>query len=86
MAEIVYVLCGLTSAACAFLLVRSYLSTRTRLLLWSSVCFLGLAANNVLVFIDKVVTGHTIDLSIHRSAIALTSMLILVFGLIWDAP
>ncbi len=85
MAELVYVLCGLTSAACAFLLVRSYFNNRTRLLLWSSACFLGLAANNVLVFVDKV-ASPSIDLSVHRSAIALLSMLILVFGLIWDAP
>jgi hypothetical protein len=81
----VYVLCGLTSAACALLLVRSYVKSRTRLLLWNSACFLGLAANNVLVYVDKV-ASPTIDLSIHRSAIALVSMLILVFGLVWDAP
>ncbi len=85
MAEIVYLLCGLTSAACAVLLVRSYFATRSRLLLWSSLCFLGLAANNVLVFVDKV-TAPQIDLSVPRSAIALVSMMILVFGLIWDAP
>ena len=35
----VYVLCFLTSAACAWLLGRSYARTGTRLLLWSSVCF-----------------------------------------------
>jgi hypothetical protein len=85
MAELVYVLCGLTSAACATLLVRSYFANRSRLLLWSSICFLGLALNNALVFVDKV-TSPEIDLSVHRSAIALISMLILVFGLIWDAP
>ena len=44
-ATIVYVLCFLTSVACAWLLGRSYQRGRTRLLLWSSVCFGFLAAD-----------------------------------------
>ena len=35
----VYVLCLLTSLACAVLLLRSYRQTRIRLLLWSGLCF-----------------------------------------------
>ena len=40
---VVYVLCFLTSAACAWLLGRSYRQNGTGLLLWSSVCFVFLA-------------------------------------------
>ena len=40
-ARAVYVLCALTSLGCAVLLVRGYLESRARLLLWSSVSFVG---------------------------------------------
>ncbi len=84
MAELVYMLCLLTSTACAALLIRSYVQTRTRLLLWSSLCFAGLAANNALLFVDRVLVPD-VDLSLWRSLVALISIAILVFGLIWDA-
>jgi hypothetical protein len=84
MAEIVYLLCALTSLACAALLIRSYLAARTGLLLWSSVCFAGLAANNSLLFVDLVLVPSAIDLSIYRGGIALCSMLVLIYGLIWE--
>jgi hypothetical protein len=48
MAETVYILCALTSLACAVLLVRGYRRTPSRLLLLSSFCFVGLALNNAL--------------------------------------
>ena len=84
MAETVYSLCAILSIACATLLVRGYLRSRARFLLWSALCFVGLAANNILLFVDKVVLP-TADLSLWRSAAALIAMLLLVFGLIWDA-
>ncbi|TAJ96979.1 MAG: hypothetical protein EPO39_19640, partial [Candidatus Manganitrophaceae bacterium] len=55
MAEIVYALSGITSLACAVLLLRSYARNQTRLLLWSSLCFFGLALNNFLLFTDLVI-------------------------------
>lgn len=79
----VYMLCFLTSAACAFLLVRSYRRTRARLLLWSSLCFLFLAANNLVVFFDMlVVPDH--DLRLLRHLLALAGVSVLLFGFIWD--
>jgi hypothetical protein len=84
MAETVYILCMLTSAVCAYLLLKSYRSTRTRLLLWSSLCFVGLALNNLLLFADLVVVP-TVDLSIWRNLSALAALSILVFGLVWDS-
>lgn len=84
MAESVYILCMLTSLCCAFLLLRSYRSSRTRLLLWSSLCFIGLALNNMLLFADLVV-APTIDLSLSRNAIALLALIVLIVGLVLDS-
>ena len=43
MAEVIYVLCAVTSVVCAVLLQRQYAKTGTTLLAWSAVCFAGLA-------------------------------------------
>ena len=83
-AEAVYLLCALTSIACAAMLVRGYLASRSKLLLWSSLCFVGLALNNTLLFLDLVVVP-TVDLSAWRTGSALVWITILVFGLVWDA-
>jgi hypothetical protein len=80
---IVYVLCFATSSACAFLLGRSYRSTGARLLLWSALCFLFLAANNLLLLIDMLVI-RDVDLRIGRLALALAAVGILLFGFVWD--
>ncbi|MET0342281.1 MAG: DUF5985 family protein [Polyangiales bacterium] len=85
MAELVYLLCMLTSIACAMLLVRGYRHHRTRILLWSILCFTGLALNNALLFVDLAMLPATIDLSMLRAIVALASVSILVIGLIWDA-
>ena len=84
MAELTYVLCALTSILCAILLARGYTRTRTRLLLWSTLCFAGLAINNILLFIDLVVLPD-VNLMLIRSGSALFSVLLLVIGLIWEA-
>lgn len=85
MAEIVYILCMLTSAGCAFLLLRSFQRTRTRLLLWSSVCFIGLAVNNFLLFIDLVVMADSMSILLVRNATAFVALLALVYGLVMDS-
>lgn len=84
MAEAVYILCGLTSAACAVLLVLGYRRSRARLLLWSALCFVGLAVNNGMLFLDLVVFTR-VDLFLYRTGAALTGVLLLLFGLIWDS-
>jgi hypothetical protein len=83
MAAVIYSLCAITSALCAWLLIRAYLRTRSRLLLWSSICFAGLALNNVALWVDKLVLP-TIDLSVVRTLIALCATLVLLYGLIWE--
>lgn len=91
MAEIVYLLCAGTSILCAFLLFNGYRQNQTRLLFWSSLCFSGLAANNILLFFDLVITADRsltflgIDLSVWRAMLALGSISMLIYGLIWDA-
>jgi hypothetical protein len=85
MAEAVYLLCAATSVACAGLLLRGYLRQRTRLLLWSSVCFVLLALNNALLFIDLIIVPTTLDLSAWRSVTALAGVGVLLFGLIWES-
>lgn len=83
MATLVYALCALTSVACAVLLLRGYLATRVRLLLWSGLCFAGLAVNNVFLLVDKRVVPD-IDLSLWRTIPALVGVALLLYGLVWE--
>jgi hypothetical protein len=83
MATLVYTLCALTSLACAVLLLRGYASTRARLLLWSGLCFAGLAANNALLLIDKSLVP-AVDLSLWRTLPALAGVALLLYGLVWE--
>ena len=85
MGEIVYALCALTSLACAVLLVRSWMRTRTKLLAWSSACFVGLTINNVLLVFDMVLYKTEVDLSVARAVTAFLSILALVVGLVWSS-
>jgi hypothetical protein len=83
-AALVYLLCAFTSVGCAALLFRGYRRSRSRLLLWSFLCFLGLAVNNILLFIDLEVLTH-VDLRHVRVLPALAGMGLLVYSLIWDS-
>ena len=84
MPELVYVLCALTSVLCAGLLLRSYRANRTRLLLWSTLCFVGLAVNNILLFVDIVLVPD-ISLQFFRTSSALIALALLTIGLIWES-
>lgn len=81
---VVYLLCFLTSSACAFLLGRSYRRSGARLLLWSSLCFLFLAGNNLLLVIDLLLLPTDVDLRFARLILALIAVCVLLFGFIWD--
>lgn len=83
MAKIIYLLCTLTSLACAWLLLRGYFATRSRLLFWSGLCFVGLTLNNVLLVLDKLVFPD-VDLSTLRLVSALVALLLILYGLIWE--
>ena len=82
--SVVYILCLLTSAACAWLLGRSYSRSGVRLLLWSSICFAFLAANNLVLVLDLVVWPEP-DLRLPRLVLALAAIVSLVWGFVWDA-
>jgi hypothetical protein len=84
MAEVVYILCAATSILCAMLLFRSYLDSRAKLLFWSSLCFVGLALNNVLLILDLYVVST--DLFYLRTLVAVGAMVMLIYGLIWSSP
>ena len=84
MATVVYVLCALTSLACAVLLWRGWRRSGARLLFWSALCFVGLFLNNVLLVVDLRVVPQ-VDLALVRLVPALLGAMALVYGLVWDS-
>lgn len=84
MAKAVFLLCALTSLACAVLLLRAYGRRRSRLLLWSGLCFVGLALNNGLLVVDRLILPQ-VDLSVWRQVPATAGIALLLYGLVWDA-
>lgn len=80
----VYILCFVTSSACAYLLGRSYRLSGARLLLWSATCFAFLAANNLLLVLDLLVFPD-VNLRLARTVMALAAVTVLIVGFIWDA-
>jgi hypothetical protein len=84
-AAAIYSLCAAVALLCATLLLRAYLRNRYRLLLWSGLCFTGLTLNNALLIVDKIFLPVQIDLSALRLAVSLVAVLVLLYGLIWEA-
>jgi hypothetical protein len=84
MPALIYVLCGVTSLLCAIMLYRGYRQTAVRLLLWSSLCFLALTGENVLLYYDKVIVPH-LDYSVARKVPGLIGVCLLLFGLVWES-
>lgn len=84
MTEAVYILCALTSAMCAVLLLRAWRRNGVRLLLYSGLCFLWLALNNAILCVDLVLVPG-MDLSLARTLSSLMGAGTLLYGLIWDA-
>ena len=84
MAELIYALCAVTSVLCAVLLLRGYLASRMRMLFWASLCFVGFALNNVLLFVDLVLLPQ-VDLSMWRTLPTLVGVMLFIYGLIWEA-
>lgn len=83
-AGLVYILCGVTSALCFWMLYRKYRESQIRLLFWSSVCFFFLALSNVILFADMVIYPD-IDLSIFRIIPSLLGASALIYGLIGES-
>lgn len=83
MAAVTYLLCALTSLACSVLLFRAWLSTRARLLFWSTLCFVALTFNNVLLVVDKLVMTD-VSLATWRLSLALAALILMIIGLVWE--
>jgi hypothetical protein len=78
-----YLLAIITSLACTVLLFRGDRRQRTRLLMWSGVCFACLTLNNFLLFADLVVFPEG-DLRIFRLSAAMVGMIFLLYGFIFE--
>jgi hypothetical protein len=74
----------LTSLSCMVLLLRGYLASGVRLLLWSGLCFVCLSVNNVLLFFDLVVFPN-VDLRLYRVLAGFAGVLFLLYGFVWEA-
>jgi hypothetical protein len=85
MPEVVYVLCALSSLTCTALLVRGWWRTRSRLLMWSALCFGCMFLSNVVLVYDLAMTGPEVSWLIHRQLLSLVGLVMLVWGFAWDA-
>jgi hypothetical protein len=81
---LVYLLCFITSGACAALLARSFLKSRSRMLFWSALCFALLALVHLIVIFDLVIYPDSVDLRPYRLWLTLVAVAVLLFGFIWD--
>ena len=83
--SLVYLLCMATSMVCLLLLVRAYQRSGVKLLLWSALCFVGLALNNFLLFVDVVLLPTSIDLLPLRHLTSIGAIGVLLYGFIWES-
>jgi len=84
MASLVYLVGALVTAVCAILLLRGFARSRSRLLLWSGFCFVGLTVSNALLFVDLRMFPE-LDLYMWRLGTAAGAMLLLVYGLVFES-
>jgi hypothetical protein len=80
---VVYSLCLLTSVLCAYLLVRAFRRSRSRLLAWSATAFVFLALNNLFVVVDMMFVKE-IDFTPERQITALLAACVLIYAFIWE--
>lgn len=78
------VLTLLTTLLCAALLLRAWQNVRKRLLLWSGLCFVGLAASNILRIADLRIF-LSVDLYTYRLGTTAIAMCLLLWGLVWES-
>ena len=83
--KLVYLLGALLTAICAVLLLRGFARSRSRLLLWSGLCFAGLTVSNGLLFVDLVLLPEEHSLYMWRLSTAAGAMLLLVYGLVFES-
>lgn len=81
---LVYLLCLAASLVCTLLLFRAYRRSRVKLLLWTALCFVGLALNNLFLALDMLVIPD-ISLLPLRQAASVAAIVVLLYGFIWEA-
>ncbi|HEX6980848.1 MAG TPA: DUF5985 family protein [Alphaproteobacteria bacterium] len=81
--SVVYFLCLGASLLCLVLLIRSYMRTGTTLLLWSALCFVGLALNNLFLIVDVILLPEVYILP-FRYLSSLAAVGVLLYGFIWE--
>ena len=84
MAGLIYVLCAATAVVCSALLWRGFRRNGSQLLFWSCLCFLGLTAESVLLYVDRIIYRN-VDLSMSRYLVGFVSLLSLVYALIRES-
>jgi len=81
---LVYSLCLLTSAGCAWLLLRAWHRDRSRLLLWTAIAFAFFALNNLALVLDMIVFVD-VQLWPARMIPSLLGFGILLYGFVWES-
>jgi len=86
MLAFVYGLSAATALLCAALLLRGFSRGGGRLLLWSGLCFLGLALDNTAFFADRILFTDTTftGLELARRLVSLSGLALLIYGMVWD--
>jgi hypothetical protein len=82
MVAAVFLLCVLTSGACALLCARMWWTSPSPLLLGSAICFAGLMLNNLLM---AVTFSTSWDLSSAAKLPAVAGLLVLAGANIWSS-
>lgn len=85
MAEIVFMLCAVMSIICTVALGLGYRKSRNPLLLWSALCFLFLAFDNIFLCVDLLVFPFVnLDGPFWRDLLTATAGTLLLSGLIME--
>lgn len=82
--QLIYILCFLTCFGCAYLLMRAFRRNGSRLLFWSALHFLILGFANIVLFLDMAVIRE-VELLPLRTGLTLVAVLVLLYGLIFEA-
>lgn len=80
---LIYVLCALTSLACAVLLHRNARRAGSRMLFWCGMCFWLLTLSNVLVIVDHYVVPG-VPMWPLRHGTSLLAVAVLLYGLVFE--
>ena len=85
LASLVYLLGAVVTATSCVLLLRGFARSRSRLLLWSGLCFAGLTVSHVLLFVDLVLLPDDHSLYMWRLSSAAAGMMLLLYGLVFES-